>query len=99
MAPNRSFRIAHGSLAKTLLGFEIKNLRRVDALRRILPSIGDYTFRAWGQAQAARYLGELEVCCQTLSDNPALGRKNGARRSFRIQNEGGVLGSAERSHS
>jgi len=39
-----------------------------------LLSIGDYTIRTWGKAQAARYLGELEACCQTLSDNPALGR-------------------------
>jgi plasmid stabilization system protein ParE len=37
-----------------------------------LLSIGDYTLRTWGKAQAARYLGELEVCCQTLSDNPQL---------------------------
>ena len=37
-------------------------------------SIGDYTLRKWGKAQAARYLGELEACCQTLADNPALGR-------------------------
>ena len=37
-------------------------------------SIGDYTIRTSGKAQAARYLGELEACCQTLSDNPALGR-------------------------
>ena len=39
-----------------------------------LLSIGEYTLRTWGRAQAARYIGELEVCCQTLSDNPALGR-------------------------
>ena len=39
-----------------------------------LLSIGRYTLRTWGEAQAARYVGELEVCCQTLSDNPALGR-------------------------
>jgi toxin ParE1/3/4 len=38
-----------------------------------LLSIGRYTLRTWGEAQAARYVGELEVCCQTLSDNPALG--------------------------
>jgi toxin ParE1/3/4 len=37
-------------------------------------SIGHYTFHKWGKAQAARYIGELEVCCQTLADNPALGR-------------------------
>jgi toxin ParE1/3/4 len=39
-----------------------------------LLSIGDYALRTWGKAQAARYVGELEVCCQTLSDNPALGQ-------------------------
>ena len=39
-----------------------------------LLSIGRYTLRTWGKAQAARYVGELEVCCQTLSDKPALGR-------------------------
>ena len=39
-----------------------------------LLSIGDYTLHKWGKAQAARYIGELEVCCQTLADNPALGR-------------------------
>lgn len=37
-------------------------------------SIADYTLRTWGKAQAARYLSELEVCCQMLADNPALGR-------------------------
>src|SRR6267143_494522 len=39
-----------------------------------LLSIADYTLRRWGSAQAAGYLGELEVCCQMLADNPALGR-------------------------
>jgi toxin ParE1/3/4 len=39
-----------------------------------LLSIGKYTLRAWGKAQTARYLGELEAFCQTLADNPALGR-------------------------
>jgi plasmid stabilization system protein ParE len=46
-----------------------------------LLSIGDYTLRTWGKAQAARYLGELEVCCQTLSDNPALGRLGAFRHT------------------
>jgi toxin ParE1/3/4 len=36
--------------------------------------LSDYTLHKWGKAQAARYIGELEVCCQTLADNPALGR-------------------------
>jgi toxin ParE1/3/4 len=39
-----------------------------------LLSIGAYTLRTWGKAQTARYIGELEVFCQTLADNPALGR-------------------------
>jgi toxin ParE1/3/4 len=39
-----------------------------------LLSIGNYTFRTWGQAQTALYLRELEGFCQTLADNPALGR-------------------------
>jgi plasmid stabilization system protein ParE len=39
-----------------------------------LLSIGEYTLRKWGDAQAARYLGELEDCCQMLARNPALVR-------------------------
>jgi toxin ParE1/3/4 len=50
-----------------------------------LLSIADYTVQKWGKAQAARYLGELEFCCQTLADNPAIGRlcenvRHGLRR-------------------
>jgi toxin ParE1/3/4 len=39
-----------------------------------LLDIGDYTLRTWGKTQTALYLNELEVCCQTLADNPSLGR-------------------------
>jgi len=39
-----------------------------------LLNIGEYTLHKWGEAQTARYIDELEVCCQTLADNPALGR-------------------------
>jgi toxin ParE1/3/4 len=39
-----------------------------------LLSVGEYTLRTWGKAQTARYLAELETFCQTLADNPALGR-------------------------
>jgi toxin ParE1/3/4 len=39
-----------------------------------LLSIGNFTFRTWGKAQTIRYLTELEARCQTLADNPALGR-------------------------
>jgi toxin ParE1/3/4 len=37
-------------------------------------NIGDYTFRTWGKAQADRYIGQLEDCCQRIADNRALGR-------------------------
>jgi toxin ParE1/3/4 len=39
-----------------------------------LLGIANYTLRTWGKAQTARYLSDLEVFCQTLADNPALGR-------------------------
>lgn len=39
-----------------------------------LLSISDYTLHTWGKAQATLYLRELEDRCQTLADNPALGR-------------------------
>lgn len=39
-----------------------------------LLSIGEFTIREWGIAQAERYIGELERCCQILADNPGLGR-------------------------
>jgi toxin ParE1/3/4 len=42
-----------------------------------LLSIGKYTLRTWGKAQTAKYLGDLEVFCQTLADNPELGRACG----------------------
>ena len=68
-----------------------------------LLSIGDYTLRTRGKAQAARYLGELELCCKTLSDNPPLGRlcdevRPGLRRLehgkhvvFYRQDRGGIV--------
>ena len=39
-----------------------------------LLGIGKFTLREWGKSQAARYIAELETCCQMLADNPALGR-------------------------
>jgi toxin ParE1/3/4 len=68
-----------------------------------LLSISDYTVQRWGATQAARYLGELETCCQTLVDNPSLGRpcdeiRPGLRRHehgrhvlFYRQERGGIL--------
>jgi toxin ParE1/3/4 len=68
-----------------------------------LVDIGVYTLRTWGQAQVVRYLGDLETCCQTLADNPRLGRtcdhiRPGLRRMeqgkhviFYRQKRGGIL--------
>ena len=39
-----------------------------------LLDIGTHTLRTWGEAQAVRYLDELEACCQMLVRNPAMGR-------------------------
>jgi len=50
-------------------GFRFSRRAEADLL-----SIGDYTLRTWGKAQAARYIGELEACCRTIAKNPALGR-------------------------
>jgi toxin ParE1/3/4 len=68
-----------------------------------LLSIGEYTLHKWGKAHAARYIGEFELCCQMLADNPALGRtcdevRPGLRRHeharhvvFYRQRRGGIL--------
>jgi toxin ParE1/3/4 len=37
-------------------------------------SIGIYTLRTWGEAQADRYLNGIDDCCRLLADNPGLGR-------------------------
>jgi len=70
-----------------------------------LLSIGDYTLRTWGRGQAARYISEIEVCCQKLADNPALGRpcddvrpglhrlEHGKHVVLYRQERGGILGS------
>lgn len=39
-----------------------------------LLGIGRYTVSTWGDAQAARYLGELEAFCRMLANNSTLGR-------------------------
>jgi toxin ParE1/3/4 len=68
-----------------------------------LLSIGGYTLRAWGRAQAIRYLDDLEACCRMLAANPAIGRgcddiRPGLRRMergrhvvFHRENAGGIL--------
>jgi toxin ParE1/3/4 len=49
--------------------FRFSRRAEADLLR-----IAEYTLRKWGKTQAARYLGDMEKCCQTLANNPALGR-------------------------
>ena len=68
-----------------------------------LMSIADYTLRKWGKSQAARYISELEVCCQRLADNPAFGRpcddvrpelrrlEHGKHVVFYRQERGGIM--------
>ena len=69
-----------------------------------LLNIGGYTLHTRGEAQADRYIGELETCCQMLADNPSLGRpcddiRPGLRRIehgkhvvfYRLQKPGGLL--------
>jgi toxin ParE1/3/4 len=45
-----------------------------------LNEIAEYTKRTWSEAQADRYLGEIQSCCERLADSPALGRKCDAVR-------------------
>lgn len=40
-----------------------------------LLEIAAYTLRTWGKAQAARYLDNLEGCCEMLANNADLGRR------------------------
>ena len=69
-----------------------------------LLGIGRYTLGTWGEAQAARYLDELEAFCRTLANNAALGRscdevRPGLRRIehgkhvvfYRLRTSGGIL--------
>jgi toxin ParE1/3/4 len=50
-------------------GFRLTRRAEEDLLE-----IGEYTRRTWGIEQCARYLDQLEHCCQRLADNPKLGR-------------------------
>ena len=66
-------------------------------------NIGDYTLRTWGELQAARYLDELEVCCQFLASHPTVGRpskeispdlrrfEQGSHVVFYRQERGGIV--------
>jgi toxin ParE1/3/4 len=39
-----------------------------------LMHIAAYTLDRWGQAQAGRYLADIETCCRDLARTPLLGR-------------------------
>jgi toxin ParE1/3/4 len=39
-----------------------------------LLKIGFHSLDMWGKDQAARYLDQLEECCQMLAERPTLGR-------------------------
>jgi toxin ParE1/3/4 len=39
-----------------------------------LLGIANHTLHTWGEKQTARYLRQLEVCCQMLAENPSAGR-------------------------
>jgi toxin ParE1/3/4 len=68
-----------------------------------LLSIGAYTRKTWGVAQAERYLNSLEYCAKLLAGNPSLGRRcewirpglhrfeNGRHVLFYRQQEDGIL--------
>jgi toxin ParE1/3/4 len=65
--------------------------------------IATYTLKTCGASQAAYDLDELEACCQSLADNPSLGRacddvRPGLRRMeqgkhviFYREHKGGIL--------
>jgi plasmid stabilization system protein ParE len=38
-----------------------------------LLSIGEYTLRTWGEAQAAHYIDALKACFHMLASNPTVG--------------------------
>jgi toxin ParE1/3/4 len=44
---------------------------------RDMEEIDDYTVDRWGEAQAARYLDQLQSCCDQVARNPLLGRQCG----------------------
>ena len=53
-----------------MAGFRLSRSAEADLL-----GIGLYTLRTWGEAQAVRYLSQLELCCKRLAGNPGLGRR------------------------
>jgi toxin ParE1/3/4 len=50
-------------------GFTLSRLAETD-----LEGVAEYTLQRWGEAQAEKYLSEMETCCRMLASNPQLGR-------------------------
>jgi toxin ParE1/3/4 len=55
--------------------YELANRARTD-----LSAIGRFTRKKWGDAQAGRYLAQLERDLELLASNPRLGRPAGTKR-------------------
>jgi toxin ParE1/3/4 len=54
-----------------------------------LDEIAAYTIREWGEAQADRYLSELEDCCERVAGNAGLGRScDAVRKGLRRMEQG-----------
>jgi toxin ParE1/3/4 len=71
----------------------MKKSRLSRSAKADLLSIGAYTLRNWGPAQALRYLNALEGCVKLLAGNPMLGRPcNWIRPGlYRFEKENHVL--------
>ena len=52
----------------------MKHFRYSNPAQADLIDIGQYTLRAWGEAQTGIYLDQIEDCCQRLAQNPGMGR-------------------------
>ena len=62
------------------------------AAKADLREIWLYTLENWGEAQADRYLFQLEECCERLVEHPELGRpRDELRRGYRSLLEGSHL--------
>jgi len=59
--------IPEGPQASRVVALAVARFRFSRRAEADLLSIGDYTLRTWGKTQATHYIGELQVCCQTLA--------------------------------
>jgi toxin ParE1/3/4 len=52
----------------------VRKLRYSRQAAEDLLGIAEYTLGRWGEAQAARYLSQLEKCCGGVAQSPLIGR-------------------------